>query len=145
MPYADPADQARSGRAHYEANKDVYKARAAAAKVANRARVREYLIAEKASPCADCGVQYPYYVMQFDHRGESPKLFERGSVRDRALAVVKMEAEKCDVVCANCHAERTHQRRVVGAQATVEQATALTRALYDGPAGRDSLTTHRFV
>lgn len=70
---------------------------------------RKHLIRDaKAKPCADCGVQYPYYVMDFDHvRGT--KLFNIGEGatnfgQERLLA----EIEKCDVVCANCHRERTH-------------------------------------
>lgn len=116
MPYADRADQARTSRAHYEANKDVYKQRAAAARKVSRVRVRAFLHEQKRSPCADCGLSYPYYVMQFDHRGDQPKSFTIGDRLDRALVVIKMEVEKCDVVCANCHAERTHQRRVAAGE-----------------------------
>ncbi len=74
----------------------------------NRSITRE----AKEIPCADCGVQYPYYVMQFDHvRGH--KEFNIGPIgptvgRDRLLA----EIAKCEVVCANCHAERTHSRLI---------------------------------
>ena len=53
----------------------------------------------------DCGVQYPFYVMDFDHRGD--KLFNVGSGRGRSFDAVKAEAAKCDVVCANCHRERS--------------------------------------
>ena len=57
-------------------------------------------------PCADCGVQYPYYVMQFDHR--NPELKEFNISRTLyAEQRVLTEIAKCDVVCANCHAERT--------------------------------------
>lgn len=120
VPYSDPADQARAGRAHYEANKDVYKARASAAKAANRVRLSAYMREQKNRPCADCGIAYPYYVMQFDHLGESPKLFELSNARDKSLAAVQFEIEKCDVVCANCHAERTHQRRVFAGEVVAE-------------------------
>ncbi len=68
----------------------------------------------KAAPCADCGEGYPHYVMDFDHvRGE--KLFAIGSM-SRATAVHKLYAEiaKCDVVCANCHRQRTYERRAEG-------------------------------
>lgn len=66
----------------------------------------------KDQPCVDCGVQYPYYVMQFDHRGEEPKRFALGRASARSWAACLAEIAKCDVVCANCHAERTHQRRL---------------------------------
>ena len=57
--------------------------------------------------------------MDLDHvRGE--KLFELGSTRGRqSKSIIAMEAEiaKCDVVCSNCHRERTHQRRLDGTDA----------------------------
>lgn len=65
--------------------------------------------AAKSRPCADCGRQYPSYVMQFDHlRDKDFSIGQRGRNRSRRLLLA--EIEKCDVVCANCHAERTHQR-----------------------------------
>jgi hypothetical protein len=36
---------------------------------------RELVIKAKSQPCADCGVQYPYYVMDFDHREGVVKKF----------------------------------------------------------------------
>jgi hypothetical protein len=74
-------------------------------------RVRDIRIAAKSVPCADCGVQYGYWVMHFDHvRGE--KDFTISCHKNRSLSPRKLEAEiaKCDVVCANCHAERTYYR-----------------------------------
>jgi hypothetical protein len=73
----------------------------------------EFVRALKDEPCADCGVRYAYYVMQFDHcRGE--KEWEmQDLIRHNSwpsLERIVAEAEKCDIVCANCHAIRTHQR-----------------------------------
>ena len=60
--------------------------------------------------CKDCGTHYPPECMQFDHvRGE-----KRANIAHmRTCSVKKLLAEiaKCDVVCANCHAIRTHKRR----------------------------------
>ena len=70
-------------------------------------------MAAKDQPCADCDVKYPPHVMDFDHvRGE--KEFGIGESyyrvgRKRLLA----EIAKCDVVCANCHRERTFVRSLV--------------------------------
>jgi hypothetical protein len=69
--------------------------------------------AAKAVPCTDCGVSYPYYVMDLDHtRGE--RIFWLSDVtrrwRDFTYAMVVEELTKCDVVCSNCHRLRTHQR-----------------------------------
>jgi hypothetical protein len=60
-------------------------------------------------PCDDCGDMFPPYVMDFDHRDPAKKVFAvtTGSAhlmsRDKLIA----EIEKCDSVCANCHALRT--------------------------------------
>lgn len=62
-------------------------------------------------PCADCGVEYPYYVMQLDHvRGK--KIKNVSLMLTASLENFLIEVAKCDIVCANCHAGRTHQRRV---------------------------------
>lgn len=72
----------------------------------NRAIIRD----AKTRPCTDCGAAHPYYVMQFDHVGDD-KAFNIGIIgpttgRRRLLA----EIAKCEVVCANCHAERSFRR-----------------------------------
>jgi len=90
---------------HYVANKLYYKAKS---KVSYPAAVARYN-ALKDAPCVDCGVKYPSYVMQFDHvRGK--KSFNIGNVKGISLKRLLIEVEKCDLVCANCHAERTHMR-----------------------------------
>ena len=80
----------------------------------------------KTGSCADCGQQYPMHVMQLDHRPGGGKLFGCGdplwghpspglAVAVAALgskkAALMAEIAKCDLVCANCHAIRTYQRR----------------------------------
>jgi hypothetical protein len=113
MPYADPRDQARYAAEHYAANKDLYKARAKASRAAQGERVRRLIAAAKAVPCQDCGQRYPPYVMEFDHLDPSTKSFNISDVRYNAhsLRRIKVEIAKCEVVCANCHRERTHKRR----------------------------------
>lgn len=64
----------------------------------------------KARPCTDCGVQFAFCAMDFDHvRG--PKLFDvslnSGYTHEQLLA----EIEKCEVVCSNCHRVRTAKRK----------------------------------
>ncbi len=95
--------------AGYRANREWYVARNAAQKEL----IRSILHEAKNVPCTDCGVQYPYYVMQFDHLPEYEKLYVLSEAVRRNLseAVVRAEIAKCDVVCANCHAERTHNRK----------------------------------
>ncbi len=113
MPYKNPEDQKRYMKQHYAANKELYLARALASNKRRRIRVQEFVRELKDNPCTDCNVRYPYYVMQFDHLDPDLKDFNVGTVanRDFSISAVKKEIEKCELVCANCHAERTHQRR----------------------------------
>ena len=62
-------------------------------------------------PCMDCGVRYPPYVMDFDHIG-TDKEFNISTMRRRRMAFHKIvdEMNKCDVICSNCHRERTNSR-----------------------------------
>jgi hypothetical protein len=98
-------------KAHYQANKQVYVDRARVHTEKNRNKLRKIIREAKAVPCTDCGVRYPYYVMQFDHIGEE-KNFDVAIAVRRSFGEAKLRAEiaLCEVVCANCHAERTHQR-----------------------------------
>jgi len=64
----------------------------------------------KSRPCADCGIQYPFYVMDFDHREGELKEYELNRIDRMTTRALLHEIEKCDVVCANCHRERTYQR-----------------------------------
>lgn len=96
-------------REHYEANRAYYLAKAlrsnAKIKTAGRQKLREL----KAVPCADCGVQYDPWVMEFDHvRGV--KRFNVGDAVGMGLDALVSEAAKCEVVCSNCHQSRTQRR-----------------------------------
>src|SRR4051794_19485248 len=63
-------------------------------------------------PCKDCRHRYPFYVMQFDHLPEYKKLIKLSTASKlHSKEAVRTEIAKCEVVCANCHAERTFQRR----------------------------------
>ena len=63
-------------------------------------------------PCQDCKVSYPTWIMDFDHRpGEIKVAGVSALVRDKcSLSVIQEEINKCDVVCSNCHRNRTHMR-----------------------------------
>lgn len=63
------------------------------------------------TPCADCGSYYPYYVMDFDHvRGKKhANVMELVPTLSRKR--IDEEVAKCEIVCSNCHRERTHFRK----------------------------------
>jgi hypothetical protein len=58
-------------------------------------------------PCLDCNNKYPPYVMDFDHRDKGEKRFSIAWGIRYQDHVLLNEAAKCDIVCSNCHRERT--------------------------------------
>ncbi len=116
MPYKDKEVRREKQREyaarHYEANKTNVKKRAVASKTDVRKRNVEYIQQYKAEhPCVDCGNTNPI-VLEFDHLGYSIKLGDIAHMaRCHSLNTIKAEIEKCEVVCANCHRIRTHNRR----------------------------------
>lgn len=74
----------------------------------NSKKLKEY---KESLPCTDCGVYYPSYVTDFDHISDN-KSANIGNMMSRGWPRILKEIEKCELVCANCHRERTHQRAV---------------------------------
>ena len=64
------------------------------------------------TPCVDCGINYPYYVMDFDHvRGvKHANVMELVSTLSKKK--IDEEIAKCEIVCSNCHRIRTHMRKM---------------------------------
>lgn len=93
-------------RNHYKNNKSQYIKRNSLAYKKRKEFVRQ----SKSKPCADCEIQYPFYVMDFDHREDEIKEFALNQVDRMTMKAIKAEIAKCDVVCSNCHRERTFQR-----------------------------------
>lgn len=91
-------------RKHYQNNKEYYRLR----NKENDRKTREYIRKVKDVPCSDCGLKYPYYVMDFDHKEN--KVFNLNQAKRKGINKIKLEISKCDVVCANCHRIRTHKR-----------------------------------
>ena len=61
------------------------------------------------SGCVDCGIWGPPEVLTFDHiRGE--KKFGVGTSWNQGRVALEEEMDKCEIVCANCHAIRTKSR-----------------------------------
>ncbi len=75
-----------------------------------RARRRLWIEVFKNKPCADCKKLYPSYVMQFDHKRDKKFMISK-NIYNFGIKKLREEIEKCDVVCANCHAIRTWSER----------------------------------
>lgn len=137
MPFADPVKQREAQRVsqkkHYAKNREAIVAKSAAYYRAhteqclrnqkryvgeNRERIRlrerartkvraEFILAyKKEHPCVDCGEGDPD-VLVFDHRDPKTKKHAIANMVTNTIAAIKIEIEKCDVRCCNCHMKRT--------------------------------------
>ncbi len=110
-----PKGKARHRRCRSSASKRAKTPEGRAANVrrvlAIRAKKVKWVQQQKGSPCLDCGKRYGYWVMHFHHvRGEKEFSLSRcGSV---SYERIKAEIAKCDLLCANCHAQRHHNQEV---------------------------------
>ena len=97
-----------AGRQNYKENKERYFAQAKK----RDQQLDELIIKYKSKPCMDCKKSYPPYIMDFDHLDGETKEYGICYMRRHRMAFDKIENEiaKCEVVCANCHRERTNQR-----------------------------------
>lgn len=63
------------------------------------------------SGCIDCLGIFPFYVLDFDH-AYGRKVSNIGQMIDYfSIEDILKEVSKCDIVCSNCHRERTHRRK----------------------------------
>lgn len=76
-----------------------------------RKRCKEVIQSLKNVPCADCKIAYPPYVMDFDHLQDKEFVIST-AVNNGSTRKILEEAQKCEVVCSNCHRIRTYNRRV---------------------------------
>jgi hypothetical protein len=75
-------------------------------RVATRRRqVKEILVAEAAGCCAICGYSEFACALQFHHLDPTTKSFAIGHQGiTRGIDAMRLEAAKCVLLCANCHA-----------------------------------------
>ncbi len=111
MGYADKNKQRECHKRYYEANKEKVlkqvKAKSKQYKAAGKQFLYDYL---SQNPCVDCGEPDPI-VLEFDHvKGEKVGDIKR-MVESYSIQSLKLEIEKCEVRCANCHRRVTHKRR----------------------------------
>lgn len=72
---------------------------------------REFIRSAKNVPCMDCGHKFPYFVMEFDHTHGEKKFNLTDGPTQASMEQIKRELDKCEPVCANCHAIRTQSRK----------------------------------
>jgi hypothetical protein len=79
-----------------------------------RHKKKAALVLYKGGKCLDCGGEFPLCCYDFDHRNPFEKAFAISAKMGRPLEELKKEADKCDLVCRNCHAIRTSSDPRVG-------------------------------
>jgi transposase-like protein len=71
-----------------------------------RRRAKALLVVEAGGRCRICGYSRCMEALHFDHLNPEEKGFSIGSRGlTRSMAVLRAEAAKCVLLCANCHAE----------------------------------------
>lgn len=59
--------------------------------------------------CNRCGYNKCVRALSFHHKDPSKKDFKFGSGAPKKWETIKKELDKCELLCANCHAEE-HER-----------------------------------
>ena len=101
-------------------------------------------------PCHDCGERFAPYVMQFDHRDPTTKTHLVSQMIGHAgTPRILAEVAKCDIVCANCHRQRTYVRRTMPANAGVAQLVEREFSKLDvagsSPVSRSAISQPRLI
>jgi hypothetical protein len=63
------------------------------------------------SGCVDCLETYPYYILDFDHVYGIKVANISQMLNNFSLEDIMKEVAKCEIVCSNCHRERTFSRK----------------------------------
>ncbi len=89
----------------YAANPEKTQARIAKKYLEQRAFMNDL----KDKPCIDCEFKFTPCQMDFDHRDPSIKVKSLSHMFHWAQEKILAEISKCDLVCANCHRDRTQK------------------------------------
>lgn len=70
--------------------------------------------------CVDCGIVYKPWQMDFDHLDSQNKIAGLAQMRSSRYSkeAILEEISKCELVCANCHRDRTYKRNLDGSLTT---------------------------
>lgn len=84
------------------------------------------LVASKGSRCEECGYDRCLAALTFHHRDRAGKSFTISASLGLPIDVLEQEAEKCSLLCLNCHAELHHGLNGFGGhgQGTREEGVA---------------------
>lgn len=114
MPYKDKNDSRikQSRKRWYDENRTSEIQNAKKRVIDARLRNKQYILDFKENKsCVDCGKSYKSYNMHFDHLGDKDDDVCRLAHKPVGLKRLQAEIDKCELVCALCHGDRTEQRR----------------------------------
>jgi hypothetical protein len=97
-----------------------------------RLRLKRKMVEHMGGCCAVCGYKKSIAALQFHHRNPSEKEIKLADAYRRKWDVIVAELEKCELLCANCHAERHDLSSGLGAGISTPVAES------DSPKGRRS-------
>jgi transposase len=70
-----------------------------------RRKVKAILVAEAGGTCRLCGYDKCFAALEFHHLDPNTKRFGLSRRGARSIARLRLEAQKCVLLCSNCHAE----------------------------------------
>ncbi len=74
-------------------------------------KIDKYILNAKSGGCSHCTENDPV-CLAFHHRDRSTKTETVARLRRLSFDKVKIEIDKCDVLCHNCHAKLHYQQRM---------------------------------
>jgi hypothetical protein len=101
---------------HYNENKEYYRKRNERSRKELAQLIKQYKI--KHNICTDCKLPHPPWRLEFDHIDPKLKTAEVSTLTSFSKEKILKEISKCQIVCANCHRDRTYYRRMQSASST---------------------------
>jgi len=74
-------------------------------RAAKRAELKRRLVEFHGGACQECGYKKYLGALQFHHKDPAKKKFGLGEWLCHNFEILKEEFKKCNLLCANCHAE----------------------------------------
>jgi hypothetical protein len=91
-----------------------------------RLQIKGELIADRGGKCEDCAYDLTMWALEFHHRDPREKSFALGGFHG-GIGRARQEANKCVLVCANCHRRRHSTSKSDGGHPTVRFRQNLKR------------------